>query len=56
MTLYSLPHKFTIEYVKDDPDTSGGFMLMCNGNFVKWSETVDDIFIAYGNQLKHAKG
>jgi|DEB0MinimDraft_3_1074331.scaffolds.fasta_scaffold36160_2 hypothetical protein len=53
MTLYTLPHKFTVH---PDSEMDGCFILMCNGNFVHWAETLDDIFIAYGNHLKHAKG
>ena len=53
MTLYTLPHKFTVH---PDSEMDGCFVLMCNGNFVHWAETLDDIFIAYGNHLKHAKG
>jgi len=53
MTLYTLPHKFTVH---PDSDMDGCFVLLCNGNFVHWAETIDDIFIAYGNHLKHAKG
>lgn len=53
MTLYTLPHKFTVHRSKIDGTS---FVLMCNGNFVSCAETLDDIFIAYGNQLKYAKG
>jgi hypothetical protein len=53
MTLYTLPHKFTVH---PDSNMDGCFVLMCNGNFVHWAETLDDIFIAYGDHLKHAKG
>ena len=53
MTLYTLPHKFTVH---PDSEMDGCFILMCNGNFVHWAETLDDIFITYGNHLKHAKG
>ena len=52
MTLYELPHKFT---VNSDPDAKGCFILMCNGNFVFWASSIDEIFIAYGNQLKNGK-
>ena len=53
MTLYTLPHKFTVHRSRIDGTS---FVLMCNGNFVSCAETLDDIFIAFGNHLKHAKG
>ncbi len=54
MTLYTLPHKFTVH--KERHGNGGNFILKCNGNFVYWAETLDEIFIAYGNHLKHARG
>ena len=55
MTLYTLPHKFTV-HSTEIVGNQTSFVLKCNGNFVYWAETLDDIFIAYGNQLKYAKG
>ena len=52
MTLYALPHKFTVH---PDPEMAGCYILMCNGNFSFWAESLDEIFIAYGNHLKHGR-
>lgn len=53
MTLYALPHKFTVH---PDQHMAGAYVLMCNGKFSFWAETLEEIFIAYGNHLKHGRG
>ena len=51
MTLYALPHKFTVH---PDPNMAGAYVLMCNGKFSFWAETLEEIFIVYGkNGILH---
>lgn len=53
MTLYVLPHNFTIS---EDEHQPGAYVLWCGGNFSFWAETLDEILIVYGKHLAHVKG
>lgn len=49
--VYDLPHAFYI--TKDGADT---FTLWCNGKFVYWNESVEQVFIVFGRHLDTLKG
>lgn len=53
--LYDLPHGFYITE-EDEPGETVGFILWCNGKFVYWNESIDQVFIVFGRHLATVKG